>query len=165
MFALEIESPNVWEFFKQGNFSVNKTSIPFSAIGADHAIEHENQAMKVLGGITGIANNDSALKRHFLIDAHMNIILDNICSEFNISNKGSKRLEHYQLSGSTNHRITSNTIKMKQVMEEQSINFDDYDCVFNVITKTVLPPPAATEFLNHEVEGETLYTNLLMQEL
>ena len=161
MFALESESPNVWEFFKQGNFSVNKTSIPFSAIGADHAIEHENRAMKVLGGITGIANNDSALKRHFLIAADMNIILDNFCSEFNISNKGSKRLEHYQLSGSTNHRITSNTIKMKQVMEEQSINFDDYDCVFNVITKTVLPPPAATEFLNHEVEGEIHYTEFI----
>ena len=36
---------------------VNKITIPYSAIGADHAIEHENRAMKVLGGIKGITNN------------------------------------------------------------------------------------------------------------
>ena len=32
-------------------FSVNKTSVPFIVIGDDHAIEHENRTMKVLGGI------------------------------------------------------------------------------------------------------------------
>ena len=39
-----------------GCFSINKTSVPLTAIGADHAIEHENRIMKVLGGIKGIAN-------------------------------------------------------------------------------------------------------------
>ena len=40
-----------------GYFAVNKTSVPFTAIGADHTIAHENQTMKVLGGIKGIAND------------------------------------------------------------------------------------------------------------
>ena len=39
-----------------GYFSINKTSVPFTAIGADHAIEHENRTMKVLGGVKGITN-------------------------------------------------------------------------------------------------------------
>ena len=30
-----------------GNFSVNKISVPFSPIGADHGIEHENLTMEV----------------------------------------------------------------------------------------------------------------------
>ena len=34
--------------FNEGNFSVNKTLIPFSAIGVDHVIEQENRAVKVL---------------------------------------------------------------------------------------------------------------------
>ena len=31
-----------------GYFSINKASVPFTAIGADHAVEHENRTMKVL---------------------------------------------------------------------------------------------------------------------
>ena len=31
-----------WEFFMNGYFSINKTSVPLTAIGADYAIEHEN---------------------------------------------------------------------------------------------------------------------------
>ena len=54
MISLKDNDPDTWNFFEDGNFSVNKTKISFSAIGCDHAIEHENRAMKVAGGITGI---------------------------------------------------------------------------------------------------------------
>ena len=36
-------------FFEDGNFTVNKPDVPFSAIGIDHGIEHENRATKVNG--------------------------------------------------------------------------------------------------------------------
>ena len=39
---------------------MNKTKILFSAIGADHALEEENQKMKVLGGIKRTGNNQAA---------------------------------------------------------------------------------------------------------
>ena len=51
--------------FEEGNFSVNKTATSFSAVGVDHGIEQENRAMKVLGGIKGIANNQKALDQYF----------------------------------------------------------------------------------------------------
>ena len=38
-------------------FSVYKTLVPFTAIGSDHASEHENRTMKVLVEIKGIAND------------------------------------------------------------------------------------------------------------
>ena len=41
----------------QGNFSVAKSPVPFTAIGADHGIEQENEKMKIIEGIKGIANN------------------------------------------------------------------------------------------------------------
>ena len=47
-------------------FFVNKTRIPFSATGADHGIEHENRAMKVVGGIKGITNSKEAIYRFAL---------------------------------------------------------------------------------------------------
>ena len=55
LFISPRQDPVTWNFLKQ-NFAVNKMTVAFSAIGADHAIEHENRAVKVLGGIKGIAN-------------------------------------------------------------------------------------------------------------
>ena len=40
-------------------FSVNKSNVLFSAIGADHSLDQENRAVKILGGIKGIANSQN----------------------------------------------------------------------------------------------------------
>ena len=56
MYQLQEKDPNTWQFFSNGNFSVNKSKIPLSAIGADHALEQEKCQMKVhvLYCITGV---------------------------------------------------------------------------------------------------------------
>ena len=51
MYQLRIDDPIIWHRSVEGEFSVNKSNVPFSAIGADHALEQENRAVKVLGGI------------------------------------------------------------------------------------------------------------------
>ena len=61
MYELKEKDSDTWELFMNGYFSINKTSVPFTAIGADHTIEYENRTMKVLGGIKGIANGISKL--------------------------------------------------------------------------------------------------------
>ena len=40
-------------------FSVNKSNVLFSAIGADNSLDQENRAVKILGGIKGIANSQN----------------------------------------------------------------------------------------------------------
>ena len=40
-------------------FSVNKSNVLFSVIGADHSLDQENRAVKILGGIKGIANSQN----------------------------------------------------------------------------------------------------------
>ena len=65
MFSLEETDLCIWNHFDKGHFCVNKSAVPHSAIGANHAIEHENRALKVLGGIKGIANNRLALEQYF----------------------------------------------------------------------------------------------------
>ena len=55
--------------FESGNFSVNKSEVPFLAIRAVHALEQENRAMEVMGGIKGIGNNENALSDYFLTAA------------------------------------------------------------------------------------------------
>ena len=63
MKALKHTDPLIWEEFQNGNWVVNKTSIPFCAIGADHALEHLNRGMKVAGGLVGITLNQNARVR------------------------------------------------------------------------------------------------------
>ena len=56
----------IWEAFLQGEFSVAKTSIPFTAFGVDHAGEQMNKVLKIEGGIVGISRNETASTRYFL---------------------------------------------------------------------------------------------------
>ena len=97
--------------FNGGNFSVNKTLIPFSAIGVDHVIEQENRAVKVLGGIKGIANNRKALDEYFLNVSEMGNIIQDFCDVFNIQTEAPKRTQHYQLTWSKNETINDNVKK------------------------------------------------------
>ena len=65
MHVLKNDHPETWKELEEGNISVTKSSIPFLSIGADHALEQLNRAMKVQG-LTGILNHSNARMRFFL---------------------------------------------------------------------------------------------------
>ncbi len=65
--ALANSDPETWEELKEGNWVVNKSSVPFCAFGPDHAFEHMNRMMKVLGGLTGIILSPISRTKFFLI--------------------------------------------------------------------------------------------------
>ena len=88
MFSLKEEDPDTCQMFQQGTFSVNKTSIPFSLIGIDHAIKQENRAVKVLGGIKGIANN----QKTFLLLPRWIISSKNFVNSLTLTGKHQKDL-------------------------------------------------------------------------
>ena len=52
---------SIKEAFNQENFTVNKTSRAFSAMGIDQAHEQKNRSVKVDGGAIGIMDNESSL--------------------------------------------------------------------------------------------------------
>ena len=64
---LKDSESTVYAEFLQGNWVVNKNPLPFQAVGADHALEHINRAMKVSGGLVGITLNPSARTKFILI--------------------------------------------------------------------------------------------------
>jgi hypothetical protein len=55
--------PKIAQEFKSGNFTVNTTGRPFSAIGLDQAHEHLNARVKRTGGAVGLTENPAALLR------------------------------------------------------------------------------------------------------
>ena len=82
MYELKEKDSEIWEFFMNDYFPVNKTSVPVTAIGADQAIEHENQTMKVLGGIKGIGNDINKLYKYFTIAPEIAQIIQDFCEAF-----------------------------------------------------------------------------------
>ena len=148
---------DTWQMFHQGNFSVNKTSIPFSAIVVDNAIKQDIRAIKVLGGIKGIANNQKVLDKYFLTASKIGNIIEEFCEDFEAHGEVPERFQHYQLTGSKSERIKEGVGKLIQVFVSHKVKFDETDLVFNVITKKLLPEEFAKEFLGIEDEGNKLY--------
>ena len=132
MAELERKDEANWKYLEQ-NYSVSRTSIPFVAIGSDHAMEQENKAMKVLGGITGLTQQPAALSR-FCLTAP---ILSELSQEFlQRNNVGTyNRKPHYQLTGSAWDRIHINAKKIVNILETFSVGFQPSDAVANLVSK------------------------------
>ena len=98
MKELEYNGGDSWSYLKE-NFSVNKSEIPFSSVGSDHALEQENRSLKVTGGVKGLTQEPTALYRYCLSAPSLNDISKAFCKEHKIESTEQKA--HYQLSGST----------------------------------------------------------------
>ena len=117
---------------------LDKTLIPFSAIVVDHAINQENKAVKLLGGIKVIANNPKALDEYFLTVSEMGNTIEDFCKVCNIQNEVQKRTRHYQLTVSKNQRINDNVKKISEVFCSYEINVENSDVVLNVLRRNFL---------------------------
>ena len=53
----------------------------FTSVAPYHAIEHENRALKVIGGIVGITKNEKALDKLFLIALEMTVECSTMISQ------------------------------------------------------------------------------------
>ena len=58
LMKLELVCPNVYKEFCSGNFVVQKTINPFSAIAVDQAHEQNNAVIKGVGGAVGLLSKD-----------------------------------------------------------------------------------------------------------
>ena len=126
-----------------GGVSVNKSDIPFTAIVSAHAIEQENCALKVIGGI----NSEVTINEYFLTAAEMGNIVNNFCETFGIDkNQSRKRDEHHQLIRLNDARIETNCTKRSHVFTEHSVTFEGQDSVYDIFTK-VLPTDVVDRFL------------------
>ena len=79
IYELKEKDENILAVLDAGEFSVNKSGIPFTAIGSDHGNEQANRALNVIGGIKGIANSKVTFNEYFLTAAEMGSIVNNFC--------------------------------------------------------------------------------------
>lgn len=157
MFFLKEKDLDTWQIFHQGSFTVNKTSLPFSAVLVDNAIKQKNRTIKVLGVIKGIANNQKILDEYFLTASKIGNIIEEFCEAFEAHAEVPKRSQHYQLTGSKSERTNQGIGKLIQVFVSYKVKFDETGLVVNVIAKKLLPEKFAKEFLGNEDAGNIMY--------
>ena len=67
------------------------------------------------------------------------------------------------MTGNRNQHITSNLQKLGETFKPQNVNFDESECVFDLVIKKVLNPKLAEEFLAHETTGKELLENFIKE--
>ena len=104
MADLKLKDPETWSALETGEiFSVLKSDIPFCGLAVDQGLEQEIRNLKIVGGVVGITQNESALSRYFLIVPELTCIIDSFWDEYGANTKVAK--ERYQLKGDTAKRI------------------------------------------------------------
>lgn len=92
--------------FQAGNFTVQKTTRPFSAIAIDQAHEQNNAAVKGDGGAVGLTGNPSALRRWMVAGPEVAWLIE----EFQVSHRDrSKDTKHHDQSPSVQAAFQTET--------------------------------------------------------
>ena len=66
MKSLEVKNSEIWNYFMERNFNVQKIDIPGVAFGCDHADEQVNREDKTRGELKGLTRNQNSRNRHYL---------------------------------------------------------------------------------------------------
>ena len=156
MKALKHTNPLIWEEFQNDNWVVNKTSIPFCAIGADHALEHLNGGMKVAGGLVGITLNENARVRFFLTAPRLNCLADETKTMDSVKTKSTEK--YHSLSA----QITSRQLKYTESMISTFNNFtnpfsNEGADLINLLTKSVMEESVKEDMKRQDKIGQNKF--------
>ena len=117
MKALKHTDPLIWEEFQNGNWAVNKTSVPFCKIGAELALENLNRGMKGTGGLVGIILNENARVCFFSTASRLKFLADEAKTMASVKTKSIEK--HHSLSA----QVTSRQLKYTESMISKFNNF------------------------------------------
>ena len=147
--ALQESDPPVWQALAGGEFSVAKNDLPFTAIGVDHAGEQENKVLKVHGGLRGIANNENARNRFFIVAP----IINRLCSE--LQERHAPK-QHHNLIPSQILKQAERIKRIKSTIEEHMNPFSSDDCgiLRNIVTNAVVEEKFVQDIVNVTAKGK-----------
>lgn len=161
MNSLETSDPEVYAEFLGGNWIVNKnSSIPFCALGADHALEHVNRSMKVKGGLVGITLNQTARTKFFLIAPEMAKLAEQARDMAGVTSKTQTR--HHDMTPAFLSREDKNVQALMETIESFTNPFtEESSDLFNLVTKVVMPDNIKEDLCNQSPQDSPCLIRLL----
>lgn len=168
MNKLEMDDPKTWEALKEGNFIVKKSTVPFTALFADQALEQKIKELKGMGSIVGITHDKVSLDRIITTLPHITSIIRDWLDGFPRLSTTSKAAEkHYQLSGDIAQRSTRNALKLKESIQRhcEGNPFIVRTPLKSIVSSVMIPDAAKVDILNRDKKGMNGYQNFVHERL
>ena len=148
---LEHECPKVWEEFRRGLFVTQKTSHKFSMMAHDQIHEQLNAVLKGDGGIIGITENESALRRWMIAGPETARII----SELRVKQS---KCDHHEQTTSTQNRFASNVQSVIDAFNEMGNPFTETSSdLFAIDTKIIMADQVVQSIKEAEGLGRKQY--------
>jgi len=163
---LQTQSPETWTALKEGDFCVKKTGTPFTNLFVDQTLEQEIRGLKVVGGITGLTQNESALNRFLLATPELTRIVTKFQQRYSLPTDATSN-EHYQLTGTIALRIANNAEKIRCGIDEHcgGSPFVDQKQLVNIVSMMAIPDAAKNDILNRDEKGQARYKEFVMHRM
>ena len=158
LMQLEDECPTVWNEFLKRHFVTQKTSYKFSMMAHDQIHEQLNAIMKGDGGIIGIAENESAMRRWMIAGPDM----ARIVSEVNIKQCKDPKNSHHEQTPSTQNRFARNGKSVVDIFNEWGNPFTETSSnLFAVDTNVLMADEVVQSVREAEDLGKAQYKALV----
>ena len=126
MRLLDSIHPQTSKEFRSGNFTVNTTGRPFSAIGLDQAHEHLNARVKGTGGAVGLTENPEALQRWMIAGPEVARVIDEFeQATANVIKNDCSTLLHHEQTRSQQNLFVTQVTSLVAAFEEMGNPFTD----------------------------------------
>ena len=167
MKQLETTDPDTWNSLKETDFSVAKTGIPFSNLFVDQALEQQIRELKVVGGITGLTQNEAALERFMMIAPEVTRLVNEFNQSYNTEVQEPSKKEHYQLSGSMSFRILTNAEKIRQsiVKHCEGNPFITDTGLTNIVSSMAVPDKDKNDIILRDQKGHERFAEYVSNRL
>ncbi|KAG1662216.1 hypothetical protein GQR58_021026 [Nymphon striatum] len=152
MLELQLTDLDTWSFLDKGNFVISKHSVPFTAIGPDHAIEQEHKKMKMKRGFIGITGNEQAMEKHFVIARTLSRIVQEFKEYAGIDNRRACSL-HHELTSEKSSKLVRNAAKLVGNINMQGNPFLKND-MYNLMTFAVAPDDVSKDIEYRDQHGK-----------
>ena len=166
MNELQTQSPETWKALKDGDFCVKKSGTPFTNLFVDQTLEQEIRGLKVVGGITGLTQDESALNRFLLATPELTRIVTELQHQY-ASAADTAPEEHYQLTGTVAERIAINAEKIRSGIEEHcgGSPFVDQKPLVNLVSMMAIPDTVKNDILERDEKGQARYEEFVTQRM
>lgn len=156
MYNLKKTDPGIWNEFERGNWVVHKSSKPFCALASDEALEHQNRAMKVAGGLVGISQHPNALTRFFLAAPELQRITEETLQMTGMSSVGESKHHFDNASAARLQEEGISRISKELDRVGNPFAYEDSDLI-NLSTKAVFSSEIVKDVKRVESLGADLY--------
>ena len=160
------DDPYIWHELLAGEYSVQTSSVPFTAKGNDHCGEQINKILKVAGGLIGISSNENARTRFFLTAPFLANIEEEM-KEMSAKPTTICKPTHHQLNEVHTKRQYGMVSKLLKTLTISQVTFDvKKECkMYNIATKKVFPEQVIEDVLRAPDVGEQLYLTFVEERM